>query len=1074
MSLLKIYKASAGSGKTYTLTGEYLRLLLDDTENYRRILAVTFTNKAAEEMKDRILKQLNKLARGKKSDYRKGFMREIGIDAKTVNRRAQTALSKILHNYSDFHISTIDSFFQNIIRSFIREVGRDASCDIELDNDKVLGEITDRLLLDMEQDQQLRTWLISFTEEQVESGRSWDVKRPIRNLGSEIFKETFKLLPHEVIEQLQNRDNLKAYQKQMFAKRAGFENMLSSMGVEWIMKMEQACLAVESFPHGASGLAGYPQKLAARKYEAPGKRVQNAIDDDAVWLARNTPQDVKKCIEKARDAGLQALLKNIVDYYAAHGAVYETSKAILRHFGTLGILVDLSQKIQEYCAEHNVLLLSDAGALLSEIIGDSDAPFVYEKTGMRINHFMIDEFQDTSCIQWKDFLPLISNSLAQGHSNLVVGDVKQSIYRWRNSDWNILAREISRDLQAFQPQQITLEKNFRSGRAMVEFNNSLFTKAADILQKKINSGKDTKPDSDGPIVDAYRDIEQAPAVTGDAGYVQIDFFTAADSDSWEETATKRIPGLIEQLRQQGFRLKDIAILVREKKQGGDIARYLMDYGTGPDAKPGLKYDVVSDEAIYLKNSYAVQFITALLRHLVTPEDGITRAQLLHLYFQHLASEAGPSHEHALFNPDEGSSLFARHILTKLTDASGVIPCLSAGELAESIIHAFRLASNKDQLPYIQAFQDTVQEYLRTGAPDLQSFLDWWDEQGQAQSVPLCQDQDAIRILTIHKAKGLEFKAVIIPFCTWGLDHPPNHESIVWCRPAQQPFAELGCLPMSYHSLKKTIFTEEYYQEKMLSYVDSLNLLYVACTRACTRLYVLAPKDDRAPEKIYEKLSDVGSLLYLCIKSMEGLSAEKDVFRSGSENNNANTVKAESNYPCRLIRKKFELAAYPCRLIRKKLKQKYMSLDYFDAVSGKISRGRLLHELFSSIRTADDIGAALCRLQFEGKITGDEHNELKEKIRGLLADSRVAAWFCGDWDIRTEADILLAGGAVRRPDRVLIRDRQAVVIDYKFGASGSEKYNAQVRDYAGILQSMGFGPVEGYLWFVEINTIEKVV
>ncbi len=1062
---LNIYRASAGSGKTYTLTGEYLRLLMKDPENYRRILAVTFTNKAAEEMKQRILKQLNRLATGRESGYRSRFMQEFGLSGEAVDLRARSALSGILHHYADFHISTIDSFFQNVIRSFIREIGIDAGCEIELDNAKVLGEITDRLLLDIEHDRQLRDWLIGFAEEQVESGRSWDVKRPIRNLGGEIFKETFKLLPGGARQQLQNRDNLKAYQSRLVALRARFEEELREMAGAWLRAMEAAGLAIDDFSYAGGGLAGYPQKLAAGKFEPPGQRVQKALEPGSPWCPAKAPAAVRQRVERARDGVLQGLLRDMAVYYESNCAAYETARAMLRHFGTLGILVDLSLKIREYCDDNSVLLLSDAGELLDAVIGDSDAPFVYEKTGLRIHHFMIDEFQDTSRIQWKDFLPLMRNSLAQGFDNLVVGDVKQSIYRWRNSDWKILGAEIQGDIPDFR--EITLGKNYRSGSAVVEFNNGLFERAAAVLQGAMNREMGI-PVAAGPIIDAYADIRQEPAAGGDEGLVQIDFIDTGGSAGWEEAAQARIPGMLENLQEQGFRLQDIAILVREKKQGSEIARFLMDYGAGPKARKGFRYDVVSDEAIYLKNSHAVQFMTAVLRSLVSPEDNITRAQVLHLYFRHIAPGQDVDRGHGLFDAGAGSRLFDRHIRARLAGA-GAAACLSLGELAEKMMHAFGLSARTDQLPYLQAFQDTVQEYVRTSPPDIESFLAWWDEQGQTRSVPVCPEQDAVRILTIHKAKGLEFRAVIIPCCSWPLDHPAIHENIVWCSPKQRPFNALRSVPMSYHSLKKTVFSEEYYAEKTLAYVDSLNLLYVAFTRARDRLYVLAP---RVPAP--EKLGDAGSLVHLCLQDMPGAFPDQAVFRTGREAAAGHGGGDDDPYPCRITRRSCELREYSCLPVRKQLKQRFVSPERFEAAQESLLRGRMLHDVFSWIRTAGDLEAALRRLRLQGRITAEEQAGLALKISGLLADPDVACWFSGDWEIRTEADVLLPGGAFRRPDRVLTRGRRAVVIDYKFGALGAEAYRDQVREYASILRDMGYAPVEGYLWFVEENRIEKVI
>ncbi|MBU0763441.1 MAG: UvrD-helicase domain-containing protein, partial [Bacteroidetes bacterium] len=460
MSKLKIYRASAGSGKTYRLTYEYLRLLFRNPFSYRNILAVTFTNKATGEMKKRILKELSSLANGETTNMADAIAEEFKLTPAEVQVKAREILNKLLHNYSRFSISTIDSFFQEVIRAFARETGLHAGYNIELDNEKVLSEAADRLLSDVRDNEPLRKWLMRFAEEKIRDGKSWNLKYDIQKSGYEIFREEYRSFDAAIAKKLADKTYLDKYMTDLQKVINNFENSMQQFGIEGLKIMKKYGLTPEDFSYGKTGIAGYFVKLGEKSSFEPLKRVLDGIGHPDKWYTKSSPDTA--AIVAAFEEGLDDLLVKAVEYYNGHVRDYNTACSIISHLFILGILADLSEEIREYANEKNIFLLSDAVILLRDIIADNDAPFIYEKTGAVYKHFMIDEFQDTSRLQWKNFSPLVGQSLSEDNTSLVVGDVKQSIYRWRNSDWNLLATEVENEFRQTGTESHNLPYNRRS------------------------------------------------------------------------------------------------------------------------------------------------------------------------------------------------------------------------------------------------------------------------------------------------------------------------------------------------------------------------------------------------------------------------------------------------------------------------------------------------------------------------------------------------------------------------------------------------------------------------------------
>jgi len=518
MSKLTIYKASAGSGKTFRLTAEYLKILFSNQWNYKRILAVTFTNKATAEMKSRIIRELYKLSRKESSPYLKIIQNDLNIPEESIQIKAKQSLSLLLHDYSKFSVNTIDKFFQKIIRSFTHEVGIQPGYSVELNQSEILSLVVDKLLMDIGDNKDLRELTSSLAENKIEQGKKWDFKEDILKLAREIFNEEFKDFDIQLINKFGEKEFVKDYISQLQNIIAQFENHLKKLAKEALALIEKSGLTTEDFKYNKSSVPNYFNKIIQQNVFELKPRTVKGTEDYKEWISQSSPK--KEILENVLDHGLFKLFTEMVSFHQNKQEEYYTAIEIRKFIHTLGILTDISTKLHRYCEEQNIFLISDASQLLQVIIDNNDAPFIYEKAGSIYRFFMMDEFQDTSKIQWENFKPLIGNSLAQGNTNLVVGDVKQSIYRWRNSDWEILSDKIEQDFAQYQPSVIPLNSNWRSKKNIIDFNNSVFYYSSNILQQHFNQEFEQASSSENPyqhkITEAYHDvIQHTPAKNKD-------------------------------------------------------------------------------------------------------------------------------------------------------------------------------------------------------------------------------------------------------------------------------------------------------------------------------------------------------------------------------------------------------------------------------------------------------------------------------------------------------------------------------------------------------------------------------
>ncbi|MDZ4716271.1 MAG: UvrD-helicase domain-containing protein [Cytophagales bacterium] len=1047
-----LYRSSAGSGKTRTLAKEYLKWALQHRAQYfRHILAVTFTNKATQEMKDRILAYLGAFARGESDSLAEELKKELGMDNQAFQQNCAELLTLILHQYDQFSISTIDAFFQRVIRSFTRESGLIGDYRLEVEQDAVLEEVINNLIDELVDKQELTQWVVEFAKENLENDKAWDVRSILVDFASEIFRDEFKAIEDELMEHTKQPDFFRHLRDELWKVKNAFLKGVSVPATDVLKIWETNQWDPGHFKWGStSGLTKYFEQFANGKMLKSFELIKDRMRGDFLhaknWPSKNYPQKTATILQVAETEFIPRI-KAINDLYDREYARALTAEIALQNLYVFGLLADIARKLQDYKRENNLMLLADAPKFLNKIIGDSDTPFVYEKVGSFYRHYLIDEFQDTSGFQWNNFLPLLTNGLDEGYPSMVVGDVKQAIYRWRGGDLSLLEKTIEHDIGAGRMDIRKLESNFRSAEKIVVFNNAMFTALAAIASEETESAI-------APSV--YRDVMQATGAEA-GGFVHVSFLEEEGEETWKSSAQKKIPKHLEMLQQRGIPLADIAILVRRNDEGQKIAAMLLEYRNSEQALPDCRYDVVSNESLRIDGASTVNLLLGAMRYLLNPDDATARAQLSYEY----ARLHEPTRNEADVFAVANQVFFESQLPEKFTREKISLKKLPLFELTETIIDIFDLGRQKGELVYLQAFQDLVLEFYSRERNDLASYLEWWElnKSKEKTSIKLSGEVNAVKILTIHKAKGLEFKYVIIPFCSWNIDHEKFLAPNLWVTSNEQPFSSAGYLPVKYGKvLGRTYFAVPFQEERIRVHLDNLNLLYVALTRAERGLIIMAPHPDTR-----SNVKSVAGWLYKAIQSSDTLS---ETWNSATQEFSLGEIlhaKEKASQRAGTV----ELLAYETSRWRDKLVIRQAGNIFFQGMSsdtrGRINYGIHLHAVLSRIKTRDDVAPTLVRLVQEGLVVETERPVLEVELNELLSNPVVARWFELGWDVRNEVPILLPGNTASRIDRLLLKENHAIVIDFKTGEK-SKTDQKQVMEYMDILKQMGFTEVEGYLLY----------
>lgn len=1095
---LKLIRASAGSGKTFTLTAHYLVLLFSGIGKYREILAVTFTNKATAEMKERILTSLEELAT---SGYEKSKFKDVLIQHypdfsdHDIRLKASEIYRSILHDYSRFSVSTIDGFVQQLIRSFAFELNLDSGYKLEMNQDKVKDELIKALNLHLENDPDLLEWVTNLAIDRISDGKDWDYQRALKDLANEIFKERYYPFQEAMLALGDERG--REFNSLREIVGAGIKEFRDGV-LERIGSMKKA--------FDSSGIV--PDELN-QKSKNPIFKLEKILNEEFSHisslekLADNFDQWPHGSLSDT--SGVQDLynrlnpeIKSLVQYYNEGSEQYETYLAISKNSSYLRLMQGMADLLKNYRSENRALLISDAQQLLKGITGsDVDNPsFIWEKTGNKYKHFLFDEFQDTSTFQWMNFLPLIKNAIAESSGerseHLVVGDVKQSIYRWRNGDWRILHSTVSNDLLSDNVSEENLEYNRRSSENIIRFNNFLYSKLPGILQQQINqifteSAREHLHEIWGHenkllIEKAYEgSLQNTTEQTSPGGKIEVKFFSKdeefEDEDDQTIAASYTITKLVEFLR-AGIAMKDIGILVKTNREAAEILTCIFSKSNQEKLTiaAGKTFQVISGEALKIVNNPVVQLLISTFRVLSVPEteNGIFKAECARLWHQ-----VKNAHNEVI---DLIANDWVGLAMNNIADLGNILPqrlCaeyasfrqLPVSELTEKLINIYELGRDDTaaHIPFLLAFRDQIAIFSSAGDQGVRAFLDWWDTEGSAKALPSSVDQDAVQVMTIHKSKGLEFRAVIIPFITWKLNTPSGYiKKLLWVDANAAGFGKFNSLPVDYNkSLASTSFAENYFEEMLLNYMDIINTLYVATTRAKDYLCMICPKLPKKPGS--DSNNDIQLILSQLLASAGSDDPEfiqnDQAFIFGDFIVIPKEVRKAEN--ATMLIKSYQINEE----LTERFKRNSQKQDtWFNARQRK---GVVLHELLETITTTESLDKLIEEKVQEGLIRDGEKAEIRIAVNDVLMQEEINLWFRTAKKVISEKDIILRDGAVKRPDKLFVFDDYAVVLDFKFGNEQS-KYQGDIILYRDSLMEMGeFKKVHAYLWYAQDRKLQKV-
>lgn len=1132
---LKVYTASAGSGKTHALTREFLRLMLstDDPRHFTTIQAVTFTKKATAEMKGRIVAELSTLVhRPQESLFTDELCKLLSISEHKLQGRARATLHSLLLDYSNFRVRTIDSFFQEVVRSFAYELGRSGALRVQIDSDQILRQAVLEVLARQDHeasDKDIEAWLREMTTDSIEDGKSYSIDGELCKFAKQLESEAVKRLRSE--KDFPSRAEVKALRTAAQKVITTCQQELLARADKAIQALKASQIPIEKLSYNTAGVFGAvfaykktPSQFFDKDRNAWGMRSRlcaflNASSDDEQLeklIGTDKDKDKRPIREEMRPhlSSIRSALHAFREYNLQKLPLHATALQICQYAGLYGILIDIDDVLQELKREGKLMLISDAPSLIQALIKDNnDAPFLYEKIGTRIEHHMIDEFQDTSRMQYENFVPLLRNAESQGKDCLIVGDAKQSIYRFRNSDSTLLTTQISDDFEeSIEP--TNLSDNWRSVPEIVDFNNALYPLLCaqihshfDELWSKVagfgfsEGQEEVKKQLDKELSEflkAYDDVQQStpkPKVEKGLGQVVLHRYPPKEKDKNQDNppteaepegadedneqidsgALTQLPIVLVDLLKRGYRCSDIAILTRTKSTAAAVAEVLLS--TTEKETEGYSLPFISEEALHVDRAYSVRFIIAVLSYLADTNITLRLAVLQEAYQQLLS--LSQSHGTDLTEDD----------LQFLRDSGRQ----GLYEVVEIINARFGHLFPKSEGAYLVKLLDMIYSWEQEETADIANFLKYWQDKGAKQSISNATAEDAITLMTIHKSKGLGFPVVLLPDITWALDEnlKGNKENILWC--PIPDIDEVKCLrvagvtsvPLKYASiLQMSYFAKPYFKEKLKNMLDSLNLLYVATTRPKQELHIWI-KGEKAVEKQKEEkeegkekgkrpqnevktISTIEDLFLATTEAGEVLcdtlpaiqtTKEEPIGDSASAPRNATkATEEEETIPLTVE----GLYSYP---VDKRLAILREGLEHFSEDSQR-AYGRTLHLILSEIKTASDVETAIREAEHQGYIKAKDLEGLRQRLDAVMTHPQTAHWFDGTGEVFNERAII--GGQLktsRRPDRVIFYpdDGHIEVIDYK---SGEERtaHHRQVREYMSLLRQMGYTNITGYLCY----------
>lgn len=1051
-----VYKSSAGSGKTFTLVKEYLKMALAEPVKFKEILAITFTNKAASEMKERILSSLKDLSEQpiniNTNTYKSllpVLVDETGLTEEQISENASRILKLILHNYDDFAVSTIDSFAHRIIRSFAFDLRIPMNFDVDTDDKKMLEQAVNLLISKTGRDENITKTLVEFTESRTDQEKSW-------NIENELYRYSSILLEEDSQKNITSFKNLTPADficiREILAKKThSFENVISDFGKRTLDLFKNNNVDKYSFFQGEKGIGKYFEYLSEKridKIKTPNSFVLKTIHEDK-WLSGKAEKSDHEKIE-----GLKPEIINLFNaaqkYISENYADYILADLIYQNAYQMAVLNEIEKIIEEIRKEKNIVHISEFNKRIAEVVQHEPVPFIYERTGEKYKNYLIDEFQDTSVMQWQNLLPLVDNALSEGHFTMLVGDGKQAIYRFRNGEVrqfvmlpeiyksdNAISKEREKSLiRNYEEKQ--LDKNFRSKAEIVEFNNKFFSYVKSNLTE-INQ-------------EIYINHEQKFDPINTGGLVSIEFLDDESKQlSKNEIYLQRVENLINELKTDHYKISDITILCRANKDAAEIASYIINQGI----------NVISPESVLLTNSKEIRFIISLLTFLNKP-DHVSISEIVYYLSKNKYLEEKKFNQ-VLFSLKKESN-YSKYLYLLLKENGidftiEVLKSLPLYELTEELIRTFYL--DRKVNIYLTTFLDEVQNYTQKNDDDLSRFLEYWEENKNKCSIKIPEGTEAIQVMTIHKSKGLEFPVVIYPFAE---EISKITKKSLWIDTNIPELPQLKkALINTSKLLSETKHSALYDEEKNKSHLDLINMVYVAMTRPTERLYILS----RKTKNDEEKNDSVQGILTGFLKSSGRWDDQLSVYNFGTKVLHEQKEKKQTL-------ESTELNIFHSNDWRKRILLRNKAPEIWDVKDPEKNKtwGNLVHYLLSRIICIDDLETAVLSMQTEGLISAVKKNKLSEKISEILSNEKISKFFQKGVMVKNETEILLTNGKTYRPDRVVIDGNKAIVIDYKSGRSNAS-HQKQINKYAESLVKMGYSEIEKYIIYIEENKIEKI-
>ena len=1097
--MILINKASAGSGKTYTLVKEYLIMLLGKkteggnyildkhpNDNHRYILAITFTNKATEEMKSRIVETLDVLASNPdESPYITDLTTMLGASKDDISKSAGIAERQMLEDYTNFNVCTIDTFFQKILRTFAYEVNLSSNYGVELNDEYVVELGVNNLKTRLhdesgKKNKSLSHWLWMFVQDSIKNGSSWDVfykpkskktvDNSLYNFAKVLTNEVVKKNSKQLFDFLADPKNIQAFN---VALNSGITNLISEVKecVDEIFKMLEGpgIKANNYFTNFLDALNNSANPFLIKDLD---KKVGKKIADQSF---------VNKNSASVNDIAICDCLTQILD----NNTVYASYKKILDLTYQLGLLGDINASMQDFTNENNTILLSGTNDIVKRIIDGCETPFIYERIGMYLHNFLLDEFQDTSRMQWENLLPLVRNGLANGHDSLIIGDVKQSIYRFRNSDPQLLHSQLKVD---FSNDSIKYNEgrsiNWRSARNIVHWNNAFFRFLSMALnmdefyadvEQKVSPKNEKLP---GHVVVARREIPDKKKDTDGSNDSKTESNdNSNDNDSnFKEWAIEKMIVDLQSLLARGFKQKDIAVLSNTNREGQLAISRIMKWNI---ENPDKQMKVVSEESLLVISSPAVRIVVNILKMLdrceAHNEDGREMPMVLRRFEANRSEgmDTSEAFEDAIVSKDEDIADYIDRLYETSKSA-----CLDS--VVEQIIKSqLSKQMTEENTPYLLAFLDSVVDFMSRYGSNIHHFLKWWDKVGPGLSISSPDNIDAIRVITIHKSKGLQFPCVLIPMFDWNFDQ----SSIEWIETAgfkdklPKGVAIPPIVPVKRDN-KSTLFDNEFKKIARSNIMDSLNKTYVACTRAQYELIIYTENNKELGLQLSQFLetcrnNDISPTPTENCDPDVVYELGKPMLRSDIPALNSDDNALPDNVESRIMP--------PYSVVSDVDRWKLTSPDIIIDVRGTTRWvGEMLHKVMERVRTPKNLKKAFGRALHRGMITEEEHDEYLALLSKRLADPRVADWFANDNRLMLERSVTIGGNGQKRPDRVVMKPNgEIIIVDYKFGDRSDDndtKYKRQVAGYKrAVCDALGCRPdcVSGYVWYIHSGDILAV-